>query len=84
MEGRGWSAFATPRLGRGWELLLRHDHNRPDRTSPAVRKRNITGVAYWLPGLQKVTAAVLVDRDALTVTGKDDDTRYAVKMLLVF
>jgi hypothetical protein len=84
IEGRGWSAFATPRLGRGWELLLRHDHHRPDRNSDVVRKRNITGVAYWLPNLQKVTCAVLVDRDALSVTGKDDETRYGVKMLLSF
>lgn len=84
LEGRGWSAFATPKLGNGWELLLRHDHNQPDRHSDVVRKRTITGVAWWFPKLQKATAAVLVDRDSLSVTGKDDDTRYAVKMLLVF
>lgn len=84
VQGRGWSAFATPRLGKGWELLLRHDHHRPDRDSAVVRKRNITGLAYWLPNLQKMTAAVLVDRDALSVTGKQDETRYGVKMLLVF
>jgi hypothetical protein len=84
LEGRGWSVFATPRLGRGWELLLRHDRNRPDRNSSVVRTRNITGLAYWLPNLQKVTTGVLVDRDALSVTGKDDETRYGVKMLLVF
>ncbi len=84
LEGRGWSAFATPRLGRSWELLLRHDQNKPDRDSSVVRKRNITGVAYWLPNLQKVTAAVMLDRDALSVTGRDDETRYGVKMLLVF
>ena len=75
-ESNGWSAFVTPKLGNGWELLLRHDHN-------GARRRDITGVAYWIPNLQKVTAAVLVDRDSLSVTGKDDDTRYAVKMLLV-
>lgn len=84
LEGRGWSAFATPRLGKGWELLLRHDHNKPDRDSSVVRKRNIAGVAYWLPNLQKVNAAVMLDRDALSVTGRDDETRYGVKMLLVF
>lgn len=83
-EGRGWSVFATPRLGKGWELLLRHDQNRPDRNSSVERTRNIAGVAYWLPNLQKVTAGVLVDRDALTVTGKPDETRYGVKLLLVF
>lgn len=76
-ESNGWSAFATPRLGNGWELLLRHDHN-------GARQRNITGVAYWVPNLPKVTCAVLVDRDALSVTGKDDETRYGLKLLLVF
>jgi len=84
LEGRGWSAFATPKLGKGWELLLRHDHNKPDRDSDVVRKRNIAGVAYWIPNLQKVTCAVLVDRDSLSVTGKDDDTKYGVKMVLSF
>ena len=84
LDGQGWSVFATPRLGKGWELLLRHDHNQPDSNSDVVRERNITGVAYWLPNLQKVTAAVMVDRDSLSVTGKDDDTRYAVRMLLSF
>lgn len=76
-DSDGWSAFATPKLGNGWELLLRHDDNGP-------RKRNITGVAYWLPNLQKATAAVLLDRDSLSVDGKPDETRYAVKVLLVF
>jgi len=84
LDGRGWSVFATPKLGKGWEVLLRHDHNRPDRNSSVVRKRNIAGVAYWMPNLQKMTAAILFDRDSLSVTGKSDDTRYAVKMLLVF
>lgn len=84
LEGRGWSAFATPKLGKGWELLLRHDHNKPDRHSSVVRTRNITAVAYWLPNLQKTTAAVMLDRDSLSVTGKAADTRYAVKVLLVF
>jgi len=84
LEGRGWSAFATPKLGKGWELLLRHDHNKPDRNADIVRKRNIAGVAYWIPNLQKTTCAVLVDRDSLSVTGSGDDTRYGVKMLLVF
>ncbi len=84
LEGRGWSVFATPRLGKGWELLLRHDHNRPDRHSSVVRKRDITGIAWWMPNLQKITAAVLVDRDALSVTGKDNETKYGIKLLLSF
>lgn len=84
IEGRGWSVFVTPRLGKGWELLLRHDENKPDRHAALVRERNITGIAYWLPNLKKFDAAVLFDRDSLSVTGKEDDTRYGLKMLLAF
>jgi len=84
LEGRGWSAWATPKLGNGWELLLRHDQNRPDRSADIDRRRDIIGMAYWLPNLQKVTTALLVDYDSLSVTGKDRDTRYGFKMLLSF
>lgn len=76
-DTHGWSAWATPRLGNGWELLLRHDH------TPA-RKRNIGGVAYWLPNLQKVTCAVLADVDTLSQSGKARDQRVGLKLLLAF
>jgi hypothetical protein len=84
VAGRGWSVFATPKFGHGFEVLLRHDHSRPDEDRGATRKRTITGIAYWVPGLQKMNAAVLLDRDALSVTGKPDETRFGVKMLLSF
>jgi hypothetical protein len=84
LEGRGWSVWATPKLGHGWEILLRHDQTRPDRESDVDRRRDVVGVAYWLPNLQKVTTSVLVDCDTLAVTGKDRETRYGIKMLLVF
>lgn len=84
LEGRGWSAWATPKLGNGWEILLRHDHNKPDRASDVERRRDIVGVAYWLPNLQKVTSSVLLDCDTLAVTGKPRETRYGIKMLLAF
>lgn len=85
LEGRGWGLWATPRIGsKGWELLLRHDHNKPDRDADTTRKRNITGVAYWLPNLQKVTTAVMLDRDSLDVTGKPRETKWGLKLLLTF
>lgn len=74
----GWSAWATPRLGNGWELLLRHDQ------TSTHKRRDIAGVAYWLPGLQKVTCAVLADVDTLAQTAKPRDTRVGLKMLLAF
>lgn len=84
LEGRGWSAWATPKFGKGWELLLRHDQNRPDRSVDVDRRRDILGIAYWLPNLQKVTSSVLLDYDSLAVTGKPRDTRYGIKLLLVY
>lgn len=74
----GWSAWATPKLGNGWELLLRHDQ------TSTHKQRNIAGVAYWVPGLQKVTCALLADVDTLAQTAKPRDTRVGLKMLLAF
>lgn len=84
LEGRGWSAWATPRLGNGWELLLRHDENRPDANASTRRRRDIAGVAWWLPNLQKMSCALLVDYDTLAVTAKPRDTRLGLKVLLAF
>ena len=84
LEGRGWSAWATPKLGNGWEILLRHDQNRPDRATDVERRRDIVGVAYWLPNLQKVSTALLVDYDTLAVTAKPRETKYGIKMMLAF
>jgi Phosphate-selective porin O and P len=84
IAGSGWSVWATPKLGSGWELLLRHDDTRPDDRTGVHRRRNIAGVAYWLPEMQKVSTAVLLDYDSLDVTGKARETRYGVKLLLAF
>ena len=73
VTSHGWSAWATPRLGNGWELLLRHDDERD-------RNRNIAGVAYWL----KPTCALMTDVDTLTQSGKPRDRRVGLKFLLAF
>lgn len=85
VDARGWSAWATPKLGTsGWELLLRHDNLKPDRRASLTRKRDVAGIAYWVPNLQKVATAVLLDYDRLRVTGRADDTRYGLKFLINF
>jgi hypothetical protein len=85
VDARGWSAWGTPKLGAGgWELLLRRDHLKPDRKASVERDRDIVGIAYWVPNLQKVTSAVLLDYDRLRVAGRADDTRYGLKLLLNF
>ncbi|HKR64940.1 MAG TPA: porin [Thermoanaerobaculia bacterium] len=67
VSSHGWSAWATPRLGKGWELLLRHDQM-------TNHHRDIAGIAYWMN-----KSAILADYDR-----KANDTRYGVKVQLVF
>ena len=76
-DSSGWSVWATPKLGKGFEALLRYDSLRPD--AAATRTRDILGIAYWMRGPKGTTAAVLVDRDHAGV-----DTKYGVHMVLAF
>jgi hypothetical protein len=85
----GWSLWATPKLGtKGWELLLRHDQFKPNKGTSQETKRDIAGVAYWVPNLNKVTAAFLADYDSLQsgnfTPARAKDTRYGLKMLISF
>lgn len=85
----GYSIWATPKLAKGWELLLRHDELKPNKYIDAQkRKRDIFGIACWLPLEKGVPAAVLVDYDSLHQSGfapaRPDDTRYGLKILLNF
>src|SRR4029079_7702648 len=73
LDGRGWSFFATPKLMNGWELLLRHDNMKPNTNASLTRKRDIFGIAYWVPNLQRVTSAVMLDYDSLKVTNRAND-----------
>ena len=78
-DARGWSAWATPKLGRGFEALLRYDSLEPDTDKDGTKTRDIAGVAYWLRVPKGTTAAVLVDRDHTK-----SDTRYGVHVLVSF
>ncbi len=63
-EGRGWSAWVTPRSPRGWEGLLRVDHLEPNKSiSGQIRQRTIAGISYWFPHQGNVSTAVLFDVD---------------------
>jgi hypothetical protein len=89
VDGRGYSVWATPKFGAsGFEALLRRDELKPNTATDQKRKRDIVGLAYWMPNLQRVTAALLVDYDSLKQSGftpaRADDTRYGLKMLINF
>jgi hypothetical protein len=84
VAGRGYSIWATPRMplsrGASWEVLARHDHWVPNRSStiapasatgrPGARfidqqqDRTIFGVSYWFPHEGNVSTAILLDYDA--------------------
>ncbi|HEV2719058.1 MAG TPA: porin [Thermoanaerobaculia bacterium] len=89
-DSKGWSFWVTPKIGtKGWEVLLRHDNFTPNKSfSTQQTKRNIAGLAYWIPNLQRVTAAVMADYDSLKsdnfTPARADDTRYGLKMLINF
>ena len=90
VDARGWSVWATPKLAKGWELLLRHDHLEPNKNASSQKqKRNIAGIAYWLPNLAPgVTSAILFDYDSLARTGLTPSvprtTNYEIKTLINF
>jgi hypothetical protein len=66
ISAKGWSVWATPKLGKGFELVLRHDDLEPDKSKDATKTRSIAGVAYWLPLQKGVTTAVLLDYEGTT------------------
>jgi hypothetical protein len=85
VDAKGYSIWLTPRFGTsGFEALLRHDELTPDTNLHAKRKRDIYGIAYWVPNLNNVTAAVMADYDALKVTARAADNRYGLKLLVNF
>ena len=90
VSAKGWSLWVTPKLGTtGWEALIRHDDYLPnDAIHSQKQKRDVDGIAYWVPNLSGKTVAILFDRDSLKRTGLatpvPNTTNYEVKLLVNF
>lgn len=69
VDAQGYSFWATPKLPRGIEGLLRFDHLTPDDNLDAHRKRTIAGIAYWFPAQGNVTSALLFDYEQVSTEG---------------
>jgi hypothetical protein len=70
LNGRGWSAFVTPKTPMGWEGLVRYDHLVPNKdVKSQVRTRAIAGIAYWFRHQGNVSTALLFDVDNATFEG---------------
>ncbi|HUJ12307.1 MAG TPA: hypothetical protein VL284_00840 [Thermoanaerobaculia bacterium] len=88
IDGRGYSVWATPKFGGGWEALLRHDDFKPNSDASLKRKRDIAGIAYWFPHMSGVQTALLADYDSTKQSGvtpaPPKTTLYGIKMLVNF
>lgn len=88
LDGKGWSIWATPKTGIGWEALLRYDRFEPDKTTNRLRERKIGGVAYWFPHQGNVSTALLFDVDDATFSHfpspQPTQRRFAVHGLVNF
>jgi hypothetical protein len=69
VDGRGYSAWVTPKLSHGVEGLLRYDDLQPNDSVDAHRKRTIAGVAWWLPHQGTVASAFLLDYEQVNPSG---------------
>lgn len=84
VKGEGFSVYATPRLGNGWEALLRYDQMKPNKDVDLKQKTSIGGVAYWFPLQNGVSGAVLVDYQLVQTDGSPDQKQLALHTLMNF
>lgn len=88
VDAQGYSFWATPKLPRGIEGLLRFDHLTPDDTFNAHRNRTIAGISYWFPHQGNVSSAILLDYEHVSTDGfspvRRTEKRIAVHGLVNF
>ncbi len=88
ITAKGFSLWATPKFGNGWEGLLRFDSIKLDESLSARKKETIAGVAYWFPVHGGASGAILADWDQINysnyVPTKPDDKRFVVHCLINF
>ena len=86
VDASGFSVWVTPKLIHGFEALIRHDQLKPNTDLDGKKKRDVLGIAYWIPKLDKVTAAVMLDGEEVKYEeiAKPDETRYGLHLLISF
>ncbi len=86
-DGRGFSAWVTPKTTKGWEGLLRYDHLEPNTNDDDRKNRTIAGIAYWLP-VSGASTAFLFDYEHLDYKNfspaRPKEERLAVHCLVNF
>jgi hypothetical protein len=89
IDGDGFSLWATPKLPRGFEVLLRYDRLNPNHADDSRKARVIGGLAWWptMPATT-VTTAFLLDVEQVEYTdfspARPTEKRIAVRTLVSF
>ncbi|HEY7790778.1 MAG TPA: hypothetical protein VIC33_09725 [Vicinamibacterales bacterium] len=88
VRSQGYSLWATPIFGHGWEALVRFDHLEPETSLNEHKDEAIAGIAYWFPVHGGVQSALLVDWDQVTFTNyapiQPDQKKLVVHCLVNF
>ena len=87
IDGRGFSAWITPKMTKGWEGLLRFDRLEPNTNDDDRKSRTIAGIAYWLP-ISGASAAFLLDYERVAYQNfspaRENEGRLALHCLVNF
>jgi len=81
VKASGWSAWATPRTGTGWEAFLRFDDFKPNKDVDARRMRTIAGVTYWLKVKSPLAVAAMAGYEHVKndpALAKPNETRWVL------
>ena len=84
VKGEGFSVWATPKAGNGWEAVLRYDQFKANKDLDAKKKTAIGGVAYWFPLQKGVSGAILLDYQQVQLDGSPDAKQIALHTLMNF
>jgi hypothetical protein len=93
LDGHGYTTWVTPKTpkGYGFEGLLRYDHLVQEQSTSTIdgeRNRAIVGIAYWFQRQGSVSAAILLDYEAVNNLDyspvRADERRWAVHTLINF
>ncbi len=88
VNSSGYSIWATPRLSKGWEGLMRYDRLTPNQTRDETKARTLLGAAYWVPLQGSVSTVFLLDYERVVYDGavpaRPTERRIALHLLVTF
>ncbi len=84
IHATGYSVWATPKFGAGWEGLFRYDYLEPNTATSQERNRTIVGVAYWFPYTGSASYALLADYENVRISSAPTQKKLSLHALVNF